>query len=174
VTQRGGEQGDRRVAKTFLFSDIVKSTNLLDAIGDDAWGDLLKWHDDTLRKLFAEHGGEEIDHAGDGFFVAFSEPAPALACGVAIQRALADHRRHHGFAPPVRIGVHTADALAVGCGFRGKGVHAAARVGALAEANEIVASRETADAGRVSFTNPRIISLKGLSKPLEIVSVDWS
>jgi hypothetical protein len=39
---------------------------------------------------------------------------------------------------------------------------AAARVGALAEANEIVASRETAEAGRVSFTSPRIIALKGV------------
>jgi class 3 adenylate cyclase len=159
---------------TFLFTDVCGSTSLVEAIGDETWLGVIDWHDRTLRALFAEHGGEEIDHAGDGFFVAFSEPASALACGVAIQRALVDHRRHHGFAPPVRIGVHTANALAVGRGFRGRGVHAAARVGALAEANEIVASRETAEAGRVSFTNPRLISLKGLSEPLEVVSVDWS
>lgn len=159
---------------TFLFTDVCGSTSLVEAIGDETWLGVIDWHDRTLRALFAEHGGEEIDHAGDGFFVAFSKPAPALACGVAIQRALADHRRHHGFAPPVRIGVHTADALAVGRGFRGKGVHAAARIGAVAEANEIVASRETAEAGRVGFTNPRVLALKGLSEPLEIVSVDWS
>ncbi|HYM65853.1 MAG TPA: tetratricopeptide repeat protein, partial [Patescibacteria group bacterium] len=50
--------------KAFLFSDIVKSTNLVEAIGDDAWVDLLRWHDETLRAIFAQHGGEEVDHAG--------------------------------------------------------------------------------------------------------------
>jgi class 3 adenylate cyclase len=159
---------------TFLFTDVCGSTSLIEAIGDEPWLDLVEWHDRTLRALFDEHGGEEIDHAGDGFFVAFREPATALACGVAIQRALAVHRRHHGFAPPVRIGVHTAEAISVGDGYRGKGVHAAARVGAVAEANEIVASRETAEAGRVGFVNPRVVALKGLSEPVEIVSVDWT
>jgi class 3 adenylate cyclase len=158
---------------TFLFTDVCGSTSLIEAIGDEPWLDLVEWHDRTLRALFDEHGGEEIDHAGDGFFVAFPEPATALACGVAIQRALAEHRRHHGFAPSLRIGVHTAEAIPVGRGYRGKGVHAAARVGALAEANEIVASRATAEAGRVGFTNPRFVALKGLSEPVEIVSVDW-
>lgn len=159
---------------TFLFTDVCGSTNLIEAIGDESWLGLVEWHDRTLRALFDEHGGAEIDHAGDGFFVAFPDPAKALACGVAIQRALAEHRRHHGFAPPVRIGVHTAEAIPVGRGYRGKGVHAAARVGAGAEANEVVASRETAEAGRVRFTNPRFIALKGLSEPVEIVSVDWT
>jgi class 3 adenylate cyclase len=106
--------------------------------------------------------------------VFFPEPATALACGVAILQALAEHRRRHGFAPPVRIGVHTAEAIPVEGGYRGKGVHAAARIGAAAEPNEVVASRETAEAGRVDFSNPRFVSLKGLSEPLEIVSVDWT
>ena len=159
---------------TFVFSDICGSTNLVEAIGDTAWLDLVEWHDRTLRTLFREHRGDEVDHAGDGFFVAFQDPAAALACAVAIQRALAEHRRNHGFAPPVRIGVHTADAIPAGGGFRGKGVHTAARVGAVAEANEILASRETAEAARVTFTNPRIVELKGISEPVEIVSVDWT
>jgi hypothetical protein len=30
-------------------------------------------------------GRDEVDHAGDGFFVAFQDPAAALACAVAIQ-----------------------------------------------------------------------------------------
>ena len=162
------------VTGTFLFSDICGSTNLIEAIGDTAWLDLVEWHDRTLRALFREHHGDEVDHAGDGFFVAFQDPAAALACAVAIQRALAEHRRSHGFAPPVRIGVHTADAIPSGGGFRGKGVHIAARVGAFAEANEILASRETAEAARVTFTNPRTVELKGISAPVEIVSVDWT
>jgi class 3 adenylate cyclase len=157
----------------FLFSDIVGSTPLIEAIGDEAWHGLVEWHDRTLRVLFDEHGGEEVDHAGDGFFVAFPEAVAALACAVGIQRAFAEHRRQHGFAPTVRIGVHAAEAISVGRGYRGKGVHAAARVGAIAEANEIVASRVTAEAGGVGFTNPRVVALKGISELVELVTVDW-
>ena len=53
--------------------------------------------------------------------------APAM-----IQRTLADHRRAHGFAPQVRIGVHAAEATRAAGDYEGAGVHAAARIGALA------------------------------------------
>jgi class 3 adenylate cyclase len=159
---------------TFLFSDISGSTSLVESIGDEAWLHLVEWHDRMLRALFAAHEGEEVDHAGDGFFVAFPDPAAAVACAVAIQRALAEHPRQNGFAPPVRIGVHTTEAIRVGGAYRGKGIHAASRIGAQASANEIVASRETADAGRVGFTNPRALELKGLSTPVEVVTIDWT
>jgi class 3 adenylate cyclase len=128
-----------------MFTDIVRSTQLIEAIGDEAWADLLRWHDQTLRALFATHGGEEVDHAGDGFFVAFAAAGPAIECGVAIQRTLLDHRRKQGFAPQVRVGLHSTPAQRQGAAYRGKGVHAAARVAALAEAGEILASRDTVD-----------------------------
>ena len=66
----------RAETRTFMFTDIVRSTQLIEAIGDEAWTDLVRWHDQTLRALFAAHGGEEVDHAGDGFFVAFAAVAP--------------------------------------------------------------------------------------------------
>ena len=50
------------------------STALIETIGDDAWTALRAWHDATLRRLFAAHGGVEVDHAGDGFFVTFPSP----------------------------------------------------------------------------------------------------
>ena len=155
-------RGDRGapVAATFLFSDICGSTNLVEAIGDAAWLDLVDWHDRTLRALFSLHGGEEVDHAGDGFFVAFSTAGSALRCAVAIQQALAEHRRHHGYAPPVRIGVHSARAIQVVHGYRGKGIHAASRIGAVATADEVVASREAADEAGLRFSNPRTLELK--------------
>ncbi len=85
---------------------------------------------------------------GDGFFVGFDSPDDALACAVAIQRRLAEHRRSAGFAPKVRIGVHASGATQVGRNFSGKGVHEAARIAALADGDQIVASRATAADGR--------------------------
>ncbi len=169
---RGGR--GEPVAATFLFSDICGSTNLVEAIGDAAWLDLVDWHDRTLRALFHLHGGQEVDHAGDGFFVAFTTAGSALRCAVAIQQALADHRRHHGYAPPVRIGVHSARAIQIDHGYRGKGIHAAARIGAVATADEVVASREAADEAGFRFSNPRTLELKGLLDPVELVTIDWA
>ncbi|HEX2029376.1 MAG TPA: ferredoxin [Nitriliruptorales bacterium] len=173
--QLRGKQGPaRRVMKTFMFTDIVKSTNLLEAIGDEAYTNVLRWHDETLRSLFAGHHGEEVGSTGDGFFVSFDSPEAAVACAVAIQRRLAEHRRQHGFAPQVRIGLHASEAAQVGGNFRGKGVHEAARIGALAEAGEILASKGTvATSASYTVSEPRPVSLKGISDPVEVVAVDW-
>jgi class 3 adenylate cyclase len=163
----------RRVVKTFMFTDIVGSTKLVEALGDEAWEALLHWHDQTLRSLFAAHRGEEVVATGDGFFVGFDSPEAAVACAVAIQRGLAEHRRAHGFAPQVRVGVHACDATQVGKNFRGIGVHEAARIAALAEGGEIVSSKDTASGSRYPLSEPRTVSLKGISEPVEIVSIGW-
>jgi class 3 adenylate cyclase len=159
---------------TFLVSDIVGSTSLVEAIGDEAWGDVIAWHDRTLRGLFAAHEGEEIDNAGDGFFVAFPDAVSAAECAAAIQRTLAEHRRTAGFAPQVRIGVHAAEATRANGSYRGRGVHEAARVGALAGAGEIVASLATAElVGDLERSEPRSVELKGLAEPVEVVTLLW-
>ncbi len=161
---------------TFMFTDIVKSTNLLEAVGDEAWEDLLRWHDQTLRSLFASHRGEEMDHAGDGFFVAFEAVPSAVEYGIAIQRALADHRRAHGFAPQVRIGLHAAKAKRTDGKYRGKGVHEAARIAALAGPGEILASQGTlaASSKRPDTFDPHPVTLKGISKPIQVAKIKWS
>src|SRR5256885_13932259 len=38
-----------RAVRTFLFSDIVDSTRLAEAMGDDTWEQLLRWHDQIGR-----------------------------------------------------------------------------------------------------------------------------
>ena len=162
----------RRVLKTFMFTDIVGSTNLVEVLGDEAWDTLLRWHDATLREVITAHEGEEVSTTGDGFFVGFDSPEQALAAAVAIQRRLAEHRSKHGFAPKVRIGLHASDAQQVAGNFRGKGVHEAARIAALAEADQIVASATTVgDSAKVA--DRRTVSLKGLSEEFEVVTVDW-
>jgi class 3 adenylate cyclase len=171
--QLRGRAQTQRVQRTFMFTDIVGSTGLLDAMGDEAWQSLLSWHDQMFRTLFGAHRGEEVVATGDGFFVAFESPDDALACAAAIQRDLAEHRRSAGFAPQVRIGLHASDATKVGRNFTGKGVHEAARIGGLADGSEIVASADTAAGGRFPVSNPRTVTVKGIADPIEVVTVDW-
>jgi class 3 adenylate cyclase len=164
----------RRVMKTFMFTDIVDSTRLVSVIGDDAWTTLLRWHDATLRELFATHQGEEVVTTGDGFFVGFDSPEAAIACAVAIQRRFDEHRRRNGFAPEVRIGLHASEAAQIEGDYRGVGVHEAARLGAIAAAGQIVASRETVASDLpYAVSPPWPVQLKGLERPVDVVEILW-
>jgi class 3 adenylate cyclase len=162
-----------RVTRAFMFTDIVRSTDLVGVIGDEAWEDLLAWHDQTLRSLFATSGGEVAHHTGDGFFVAFEDGRSALACAVAIQRALAEHRRAHGFAPLVRIGVHAGEATRRGQDYSGGEVHKAARIASLAEGGEILATVDTVTTAGYEGREARETSVKGVAEPVRVARVDW-
>ena len=173
VADRRGQHVQVRM--TFMFTDIVGSTTLAEALGDDAWERLLRWHDDTLRALIARHGGRVVHSTGDGFFAAFDAARGAVECAVAIQRALAENRAGSGFAPPVRIGLHTADATQRGDDFSGIGVHVAARVAASTGADEILVTRDVLDeAGDVDASEPREVQVKGVAAPVRVASVRWS
>jgi len=174
---RAGEQQEagQRVARTFMFTDIVGSTNLLETIGDEAWEDVVRWHDETLRSVIESHRGDIVHTTGDGFFATFDDATAAATSAVAIQRRLAEHRKQHGFAPQVRIGLHSAEATVVADDYAGLGVHEAARVGALAEGGEILTTCETVESVGLQFplSNERAVSLKGLAQPVRVVSVEW-
>jgi class 3 adenylate cyclase len=159
-----------------MFTDIVTSTDLVGLIGDQGWEELLRWHDRELRSSFAQHRGEEVKQTGDGFFVAFERGVEAVECAVDIQRRLARHRREHGFAPWVRIGLHAAEATRQGSDYSGQGVHIAARIGAAAEREEILVSDAVVESlGPIRFpvAEPRSLNLKGIKEPVQVRTLDW-
>ena len=167
--------GPATAHKTFMFTDIVGSTTLAEALGDRAWERLLRWHDDVLRSQVASGGGEIVNSTGDGFFAAFESARAGIDCAIAIQRALVEHRESTGFALSVRIGLHTAEANRRGNDYSGKGVHVAARVAALAQGAEILATAETiAKAGTVATSDPRATPIKGVAEPVQIATVAWT
>ena len=168
------DERPERVTRAFMFTDIVRSTDLIGVIGDDAWEDLLTWHDRTLRSLFAAHGGDVGHPTGDGFFVAFPDARSALGCAVAVQRALAEHRRSEGFSPSVRIGIHAGAATRRGEDYGGAEVHRAARIAALRRGR---GPRQPFHVGRGriggSVHGDRDVTLKGFTEPVAIVRVTW-
>jgi class 3 adenylate cyclase len=160
--------------RTFLFTDIVDSTKLLDTLGDDKWKRLLARHDELIRDCISETGGEVVKRTGDGFFASFENPKAAIEAGVAIQRALAAEI----VAPDVRIGAHAGGAFRTeseATDYGGQGVHVAARIGAAATAGEILVSVETLDGSGGAFrtSERRSESLKGVAEPVDVVAIDW-
>ena len=164
-----------RAERAFMFTDIVDSTRLAEAMGDDAWDTVIRSHDRVMRSAAAEHRGEEVKATGDGFFFAFPDTGDAIAAASTMERRLAEQREAQAFAPAVRIGIHQAQANRVGLDYAGIGVNQAARIGGAAEGGEILVSasslanlrRPVAEEGR------RTIQLKGLSEPVEVASVSW-
>ena len=135
---RGSSEPDRVLA-TLLFTDIVGSTARAAELGDRRWRQLLDEHDAAVRRQLTRFGGREIDTAGDGFFAAFDGPGRAIRGARGIGEALEplDLR--------VRAGVHTGEVELRGEGMGGLAVHIAARVAALAGADEVLVSGTVKD-----------------------------
>jgi class 3 adenylate cyclase len=160
------------VHMTFMFTDIVGSTQLAEREGDHAWERILRWHDDTLRDQVVAHAGQIVNSTGDGFFAAFETARAAIDSAISIQQALRDSANAE---LRVRIGLHTAEANRRGNDYSGKGVHVAARVAALAEGAEILATAETlAEAGGFPASAPRLTPIKGVAEPVSIATVTWT
>ena len=126
---------------TFLFSDIEGSTRLLQALGD-RYAEALADHRRLLRASFTRHGGVEVDTQGDSFFVAFPDPAGAIAAAEESQRALAGHPWPDGELR-VRMGLHTGEPLVADGHYVGIDVHRGARIAAAAHGGQVLVSERT-------------------------------
>lgn len=72
--------------------------------------------------------------------------------------------------------MHHVEVTRDGTDYRGQGVHAAARVGAVAGGEEIVISSAALEAvgeAQFSVSEPRTVELKGIKEPIEVYMVDW-
>ena len=164
-----------RAVRAFVFTDIVDSTRLAETLGDEPWRGVMRWHDQTVRSIVAQHGGEVVKTTGDGFFLAFDDIDRALEATIALQRRLAEHRGREGFAPAVRIGINAAEGSRSGSDYSGRGVNLAARVCAAASGDEILVTRSSLDGSRRTFNlgDQRSLELKGVAGPVSVVAIRW-
>src|SRR5262245_52895193 len=125
---------------TFLFCDLVGSTDLLTRLGDDAGDDVRRSCYAALRRTIDATGGTEIKSTGDGFLVVFpSSVGDAAACGVEMQRALARLDRSHPLARlGLRVGISVGEAVNEDGDWYGTPVVEAARLCAAARAGQIL------------------------------------
>jgi class 3 adenylate cyclase len=166
-----GLLGEPDARRTFMFTDIVDSTKLAEALGDERWKKVLAWHDRELGKLIEAEGGDVLKQTGDGYFAAFPSPASAIQAAVAIQRAI---DASEAVTPDVRIGIHTGGAFhRADKDYAGQGVNVAARIGALAGGGEILVSRESLNGSPFPLSPVRKEDLKGIDRPVELVAVEW-
>lgn len=123
---------------TVVLTDIVDSTATAASLGDGRWRDLLAAHNLRMREVLNLYRGREIATTGDGILAVFDSPTRAVRCAAAMVAAIQD------LGLSLRVGVHTGELEYVGEDVRGLAVHTAARVMALAPANQVLVSSSTA------------------------------
>jgi predicted ATPase/class 3 adenylate cyclase len=129
---------------TMLFSDVEGSTQLLGRLGADRYASVLGQHNQLLRAAFNQHGGYEVDTAGDSFFVSFGRAADAASAAAEAQRALAAASWPDGGGVRVRMAIHTGEPLIVEAKYVGMDVHRAARIMSAAHGGQVLVSESTA------------------------------
>lgn len=159
-----------------LFSDIESSTLMTERLGDERWIEVLRRHNGIFRNRLGEFGGYEVKNQGDGFMLAFPDPAAALRCAAAVQRDL----EREGAGEPeervrVRMGLHVGEVIEEEGDFFGRSVILAARIAAQAVGGEVLVSEdlETACGEGFEYGSRRELELKGLAGTHRVAALSW-
>ena len=161
---------------TVLMTDLVGSTGLL-RHGPEAYDDIRRAHLAAVRQAIAPRG-TEVKSTGDGLMATFTSAADAVACGEAVQQAVARLRRHDPRSPEVRVGISCGEATAEDGDWYGPPVIEAARLCAEADGGQVLTSAVVAalvgTRGAHRFEPLGERTLKGFDQPTSVVAVGWS
>ncbi len=163
---------------TLLFTDLVGSTELLVALGDDEAERLRRVHFGLLRDVALTHAGHEVKSLGDGLMVAFGSSVDAVGCAVGIQQAVERHNRRTGSdSLRVRVGLNVGEPIRDEDDYFGTPVVVAKRLCDRAEGGQILASELVrlliGARGGFDFRSVGELDLKGLGQRVASCEVGW-
>jgi adenylate cyclase len=170
---------ERRLA-AILAADVVGYSRLMERDEAGTLARLKAIRKELVEPLIAEHNGSVVNLRliGDGILCEFASVVDAVACAVAIQRAMAEHEAGRPEAERIRfrIGVNLGDVVHEENGdLHGDGVNIAARLEGIAEPGGIVVSgtaydhlQGKLDCGLVSLGDQR---LKNIERPVRAYRV---
>lgn len=164
---------------TIMFVDVVGSTALRAALGEDEAERLRLATDAIVATAVEEHAGQIVKNLGDGAMAKFGGAAAAVDAAVSIQRQLERfNRQRRGEAIRVRIGIAAGDVTVDDGDYFGLPVVEAQRLESSADAATIrcadLVKQLSRGRSEHEFTDLGEIELKGLSEPLRAHEVGWS
>ncbi len=100
---------------------------------------LLELHDDLVRPIFEQFGGNIVKTVGDAFLVTFESPTDAVLCGIEVQNNLRKHNEdvEHDEKMEVRIAINSGEVTMKNNDVFGEAVNITSRIEGIAEPNEI-------------------------------------
>ncbi len=160
---------------TFMFTDLVHSTQHLQSAGDEVGQGLFHSHHRLITQAVTSNGGEELEWLGDGILAAFSSASDAVRCAIRVQQTA--RRPSAGTRFEIRIGIHSGEAMRRESGYFGTPIVTARRLCDRAGAGQILCSKliEGFLASRRGFDFREVgnLELKGLKELVPTVEVTY-
>ena len=124
----------QRYLAAIMFADLVGYSALMQ--GDEALAyEVRTRYRSALAEAATDHGGEVVQHYGDGSVTVFRSAVDGVRAALALQAAVRESP-----SIPLRVGLHVGDVIRDWDGIYGDGVNVAARVEAAAPAGSVLVS----------------------------------
>jgi len=166
---------------TFLFTDLKGSTAMYEQIGDAKAYFLVHQHFDTLSRVIRDRNGAIVKTIGDAVMAVFDNPVEATSAALEMIDALKEFNRTISQKLILKVGIHRGHSIAVTVNERvdyfGQTVNIAARVHALADANEVFVSADVYNSPGVSdvlkahHVVPDDVLVKGVIEKLRVYRI---
>ncbi len=158
-----------------LVSDIVGSTQLNEALGDEQWVHMLREHNEIVREQLLRFDGSEVKHTGDGIFAWFPSASDALNCALAVAGHFPIfHRGGTTIRADVCVGISAGEPVLTENDLVGLSVTQAFRICDRARPGEVLVSdtvRRLADGSPFEFRSRGRLALKGFRERTQVHSV---
>jgi adenylate cyclase len=170
------ERVERRLA-AILAADVAGYSRQM---GEDEEGTLarLKAHRrELIDPMVAKHHGRIVKTTGDGLLIEFVSMVEAVACALAVQRAMVERNAATPEEKRItfRVGVHLGDVIVEDADIHGDGVNIAARLEAIAEPGGVCISEDAFRQVRgkvdAEFDDTGEQNLKNITRPLRVYRV---
>ena len=164
--------------RAILFVDMVSSTDITKELGDSMALTLVRRYRSIVRNALVDHGGREVDRAGDGFLTSFESVYTAVKCAITIQRELStdNTNRADDVLIRARMGIGAGEPVIDGDALFGSTVNLTSRICDCGEPGQIIATRvvrELCMGKDVIFRSLDPKMLKGFNDSTDLELVEW-
>lgn len=160
-----------------VFADVANSTGLYETLGD---GPALRAVERCLQlatKVAFNYGGQVVKTIGDEVMLAFPGADRGLLAACEIQQRMVAEPPVSGIKLALRIGAHWGPVIEENNDYFGDTVNTAARLAALAKAEQIITSADTLDAMpeplRPVARPLAAVTVRGKQEPVAVVELIW-
>ena len=160
-----------------LFADVSGSTRLYESVGDAAALDTIGHCLATIRTACEGYGGRVVKTIGDEVMAVFPGADHAAEAAAEMQARISEQHAMGRDRLAIRVGFHFGPAIEVEGDVFGDSVNTAARMAALAKAEQVILSGQTADLLspplRLRVRQLDSLTVKGKHKDIGIFELIW-
>jgi class 3 adenylate cyclase len=162
--------------RTILFADVSGSTRIIERAGDVEGRGFVAGIVDELSRITDQFRGTVVKTIGDEVMSSFAEPLDAVVAAVEMQRVIRKRDPLRDIQPKIKVGVHGGPVIIEQGDVHGDVVNVAARVVAMAKADQILTTAATMAllaAVRIPTRSLGSHTVRGREEPLEIREILW-